>query len=74
VAAVTEVIGDVRSKVALIGDDMIVPGTIIAATEALTRPRHTSGARPTAGRSAAETAAISPGTHPFRRFAVTRRG
>jgi ribose-phosphate pyrophosphokinase len=35
-AAVTQVIGDVRGKVALIGDDMIVTGgTILAATEAL---------------------------------------
>jgi ribose-phosphate pyrophosphokinase len=36
VAAVTQVIGDVRGRVALIGDDMIVTGgTILAATEAL---------------------------------------
>ena len=36
VAAVTQVIGDVRDKVALIGDDMIVTGgTILAAAEAL---------------------------------------
>jgi ribose-phosphate pyrophosphokinase len=36
VAAVTQVIGDVRGKVALIGDDMIVTGgTILAASEAL---------------------------------------
>jgi ribose-phosphate pyrophosphokinase len=36
VAAVTQVIGDVRGKVALIGDDMIVTGgTILAATAAL---------------------------------------
>jgi ribose-phosphate pyrophosphokinase len=36
VASVTQVIGDVRDKVALIGDDMIVTGgTILAATEAL---------------------------------------
>jgi len=36
VAAVTEVIGDVRGKVALIGDDMIVTGgTILAAEQAL---------------------------------------
>jgi ribose-phosphate pyrophosphokinase len=36
VAAVTEVIGDVRGKVALIGDDMIVTGgTVLAAAEAL---------------------------------------
>ncbi len=36
VAAVTQVIGDVRDKIALIGDDMIVTGgTILAATEAL---------------------------------------
>jgi len=36
VAAVTHVIGDVRDKVALIGDDMIVTGgTILAASEAL---------------------------------------
>jgi ribose-phosphate pyrophosphokinase len=36
VAAVTQVIGDVNDKVALVGDDMIVTGgTILAATEAL---------------------------------------
>jgi ribose-phosphate pyrophosphokinase len=36
VATVTEVIGDVRGKIALIGDDMIVTGgTILAASEAL---------------------------------------
>ena len=36
VAAVTQVIGDVRGKVCLIGDDMIVTGgTILAAVEAL---------------------------------------
>lgn len=36
VAAVTQVIGDVRGKTALIGDDMIVTGgTILAATDAL---------------------------------------
>ena len=36
VAAVTQVIGDVRGKVALIGDDMIVTGgTILAAEQAL---------------------------------------
>jgi ribose-phosphate pyrophosphokinase len=36
VAAVTEVIGDVRDRVALIGDDMIVTGgTILAAAEAV---------------------------------------
>jgi ribose-phosphate pyrophosphokinase len=36
VAAVTQVIGDVRGKIALIGDDMIVTGgTLLAATEAL---------------------------------------
>jgi ribose-phosphate pyrophosphokinase len=36
VAAVTEVVGDVRGKIALIGDDMIVTGgTIVAAAEAL---------------------------------------
>ena len=57
VAAATQVIGDVRDKVALIGDDMIVTGgTIVAATEALraagarevrafaTHPLFTSGA------------------------------
>jgi ribose-phosphate pyrophosphokinase len=38
VAAVTEVIGNVRERVALIGDDMIVTGgTILAASEALLR-------------------------------------
>jgi ribose-phosphate pyrophosphokinase len=42
VAAVTQVIGDVRGKVALIGDDMIVTGgTILAAAAALL----TAGAR-----------------------------
>jgi ribose-phosphate pyrophosphokinase len=36
VAAVTEVIGDVRDKIALIGDDMIVTGgTILAAADAV---------------------------------------
>jgi ribose-phosphate pyrophosphokinase len=36
VAEVTQVVGDVRGKVALVGDDMIVTGgTILAATEAL---------------------------------------
>jgi ribose-phosphate pyrophosphokinase len=36
IAAITQVIGDVRDKVALIGDDMVVTGgTLIAATEAL---------------------------------------
>ena len=36
VAAVTQVIGEVRGKIALIGDDMIVTGgTILAATDAL---------------------------------------
>ncbi len=41
VAAITEVIGDVRGKVALVGDDMIVTGgTLLAGAEAL----HEAGA------------------------------
>jgi ribose-phosphate pyrophosphokinase len=62
VAAVTEVVGDVRGKIALIGDDMIVTGgTIVAAAEALraagareirafaTHPLFTAGALETLG-------------------------